>query len=94
MMKNFNILGVQGKIRVLGVRGGGGGGGGHEKPICKGESPKKGAWTIWRFKGGLCKKEEGDVFEGLLMHTMTSDEFVFRQCLVWLVLHNFVETKG
>ena len=88
MMKNFNILGVQGKIRVLGV------GGVMKNQYIRGNHLKGGAWTIWRFKGELCKKEEGDVFEGLLMHTMTSDEFVFRQCLVWLVLHNFVETKG
>ena len=33
MTKNFNILGVHGKIRVLGRRGGGGEGGGDKKTI-------------------------------------------------------------
>ena len=35
---------------------------------------KRGAWTVFRFKGRLGKKEEGGVFEGgvdTLMHTMT-----------------------
>ena len=40
----------------------------HEKPIYRGELPKKGAWTVYRFKGGWGggggKKEGGGVFEG------------------------------
>ena len=24
----------------------------HEKPMYRGELPRKGAWTVWRFKGG------------------------------------------
>ena len=40
-MKNFNILGVDGKMWVLGV-GGGGGGRGHEKSIYRGGLPKNG----------------------------------------------------
>ena len=36
----------------------------HEKPIYRGELPKKGrAWTVGRFKGELGEKEEGGVFE-------------------------------
>ena len=53
-MKNFNVLGAHWKIPLLGGefmkdrhRGGG--------------LPKKGAWTIFQFKGGLGKKE-GVVF--------------------------------
>ena len=38
----------------------------HEKPIYRGELPKKGAWTVYRFKGGGGggggKKEGGGVF--------------------------------
>ena len=30
--------------------------GGHEKPIYRGRFPKKGAWTVCKFKGGLVKK--------------------------------------
>ena len=51
---------VQRKIRFLGrftknqYIGGGGGGGGFKK---------KGAWTTWKFKRGLGKKERGGVFE-------------------------------
>ena len=45
-MKNFNILGVHGKIRVLGE------GGVYEKPIYKGDCLKRGAWIVCRFKGG------------------------------------------
>ena len=47
----------------------------HEKPIFKGELPKRGACTVWRFKGGRggWQKRGGGVFEeGLMpsMHTM------------------------
>ena len=40
------------------------GGGGHEKPINRGELPKRGAWTVRRFKGGLAKKREGVFLRG------------------------------
>ena len=49
---------------------------GHEKPIYSGGLPKKGAWTVCRFKGGSPRKTEGAVFEtggGAVdtpMHTM------------------------
>ena len=59
-MKNFNIMAVHGKIRFLG----GGGEGFREEPIYREELPKKGeggAWTVYRFKGGLGEKE-GMVF--------------------------------
>ena len=57
MMKNFNIFGVYWKIRFLGRV--------NEKPMQRGDLPKKGgAWTVHRFKGGLGKKEGGGVFEG------------------------------
>ena len=53
-MKNFNIFGVYGKIRVLE--------GGHEKPIYRGDCLKKGgAWIVFGFRGGLGKKD-GVVF--------------------------------
>ena len=46
----------------------------HEKPIYKGELPKRGACTVWRSKGGgAWQKRGGGVFEeGLMpsMHTM------------------------
>ena len=43
-MKDFNSMGIHWKIWFLrGV---------HEKPIYRGELPKKGAWTVYRFKGG------------------------------------------
>ena len=45
-MKNFNILGVHGKIWVLE------GGGFHEKPIYRGGCLKRGACTVCRFKVG------------------------------------------
>ena len=57
-MENFIIMRVQRKIRFLGrftknqYIGGGGGG-----------FSKKGAWTTWKFKRGLGKKERGGVFE-------------------------------
>ena len=37
---------------------------GHEKPVYREELPKKWAWTVCRFKGGLAKKEGEGVFEG------------------------------
>ena len=61
-MENFIIMRVQRKIRFLGrftknqYIGGGGGGGGGGLAI-------KGAWTTWKFKRGLGKKERGGVFE-------------------------------
>ena len=30
----------------------------HEKPICRGNCLKRGAWTVCRFKGDLAKKRE------------------------------------
>ena len=48
------------KIRFLG--------GVHEKPIYRGELPKKGAWTVCRFKGRLGTKEGKGVDTS--MHTM------------------------
>ena len=73
-MENFNILGVHWKIQLLGGeftknrhRGGG--------------LPKKeGAWTVFRFKGGLGKKERGVLLRGggvdTPMHTM-NEYFIF-----------------
>ena len=51
-MKNFNILGIHWKIRLLG--------GGSQKTIEGGG----GAWTVCQFKKGLGKKEEDGSFEG------------------------------
>ena len=48
-MKNFNIMEVHWKIQFLGR-------GGYEKQYMWGELPKKGAWTVCRFKRGLGKK--------------------------------------
>ena len=45
-MKNFNILGVHWKIRLLG-----GGGGSQETNIEWGIALKGGTWTVCRFKG-------------------------------------------
>ena len=55
-MKNFHILRVHGKIRVLE-------GWVHEKPMCRRDCLKRGAWTeawtVCRFKGGgLARKWE------------------------------------
>ena len=67
-MKNFNILGVHWKIWFLG--------GGLTKNQYRGdELPKKGAWTVCRFKGGLGKKDGGGVFEGGLIP----------QCILWCI---------
>ena len=48
-MKSFSIMGVHWKIRFLGEI--------HEKPIYSEGLPKKGAWTVFRFKKGFSKKE-------------------------------------
>ena len=53
-MKNFNIFGVHGKIRFKGVEVGVGVG--HKKPIWNKGLPKKGTWTVCRFKGSLVRK--------------------------------------
>ena len=56
-MKNFNILGVHGKIRVLG--------GSHEKPIYRAGLPKMGGlgqFADLMGEGGLAGKEEGVMF--------------------------------
>ena len=72
-MKNFNILGVHGKIRVLG--------GSHEKPIYRAGLPKMGGlgqFADLMGEGGLAGKEE-DVFEwgvATPMHTMDMPIFV------------------
>ena len=67
-IKNFNILGVHWIIQLIGGEftknwyRGGGGG----------------AWTVFRFKWGLGKKERGGVFEGgdTPMHTMNAETIV------------------
>ena len=51
-MKNFDIMGADWKIQFLGNV--------HQKPIYRGELPKKGSLDR---EGGLGEKE-GDVFEG------------------------------
>ena len=38
--------------------------GGYKKTISWGDSLKRGAWTVWRFKGGIGKKEGDVVFKG------------------------------
>ena len=50
-MKNLDIFVVHWKIRFLE--------GGHKKSNIEGELRKSGAWTFYRFKGGLGKKEGG-----------------------------------
>ena len=60
-MKSLNTMGFHQKIKFLG-----GSGGGHPKPIYKGELCKDEAWTVFRFKSGLGKKEEGGVSGGEL----------------------------
>ena len=59
-MKNFNVFGIQGKIRVLKW-------GFHEKPIYRrhclewgGGMGGRGAWTICRFKRGGAWQEKGE----------------------------------
>ena len=59
-MKNFNILGVHWKIRLLI-----GGGGSQKTNIEAGDYLKRGrVWTVYWFKGELGKKGGGGVFEG------------------------------
>ena len=44
----------------------------HEKPMYRGELPRKRAWTVWRFKGGCGgdggqqKRGDGVFEEGLI----------------------------
>ena len=47
-MKNFHILGIHWKIQLLG-------GWSSWKTGIEGGLPKKGAWTVYRFKGGLAR---------------------------------------
>ena len=50
-MKNFNIFGVHGKIRVLGKV--------HKKPIYRGDCRKRGGWDSLQIcvgGGGLARK--------------------------------------
>ena len=61
-MKNFNFVGVNWEIQFLrGV---------HEKPIYRGDLPKKGAWAVSWFNGvGGSQKKGGGIFdsgEGLI----------------------------
>ena len=76
MTKNFNILGVHGKIRVLGRRGGGRGGRLQKNNISSGIALKgRGLGQFADLRGGL-RKKEGMVFlrEGgvdIPMHTMS-----------------------
>ena len=66
-MKNFNILGFHWKIQLLGGR-----------EFIKnwyrgGDCLKRGAWTVFRFKGGALQEREGWCFWGGVdtpMHTM------------------------
>ena len=65
-MKNFNILGVHWKIRLLGV-------GGSRKTNVEGGLPKKGALVSLPIYGGdLARKRGGGVWGGVdtPMHTM------------------------
>ena len=55
-MKCFNIMGLHWKIQFLG-----GWGGGSRNSVCWGRLLKKGAWTVYRFKGCLTKNK-GIVF--------------------------------
>ena len=62
-MKNFNVLGVDWKIQLLE--------GASRKTNIEGRLPKKmGAWTVYQFNWGLCKKEGGDVL-GQVVDTPT-----------------------
>ena len=60
-------MGVRGKIRFLG--------GIHEKPINRGELPKK--WGLDRLRRGLAEKEVGGVFEG---------GGLISQCMLWNIV--------
>ena len=66
MTKNFNILGVHGKIRVLGRRGGRGARVEvTKKQYIGGDCLKReGTWTVCRFKKGTSQESGGGVFEG------------------------------
>ena len=56
-MKNFNILGIDWKIRLLR--------GEFTKNWYRGWGlPKRGAWTVCRFIGGSWQEKGGGVFEG------------------------------
>ena len=73
-MKNFNSMGIHWKIWFLrGV---------HEKPIYRGELPKKGAWTVCRFKGRLGTKE-GEGCWYLNAHYAYFQKLVLEQFLIW-----------
>ena len=67
-MKNFNILGVHGKIRVLrGV---------HEKPIYRGDCLKAGGevWAVCGFNGAWQESGGSCVFEvSLSMYNLSID---------------------
>ena len=55
-MEHFNIMQVHWE-------------GGHEKVIYRGELPKKGAWTVCRFKGGgLAEKRAMDFMQIISSH--------------------------
>ena len=51
----------KGSLKNLIFRGRGGGS--PKNQYIVGNHLKRGAWTVWRFKGGFAKKEEGGVFE-------------------------------
>ena len=78
-MKNFNILGVHWKIWFLR---------GSWKANIEGGLPKKGAWTVCRFKGGGAWEERGDGVN-------TQSSWIIRTisgCLVLLEL--FADLRG
>ena len=58
-MKNSNILGVHSKIQLLGGKF-------TKNQYRRGDCLKRGAWTVWRFKGGRedWRGRGGSVFEG------------------------------
>ena len=84
-MKSFTILGLHGKIRVLGR-------GVHEKPIYRGDCLKReGAWTVCRFKGGELGKKEGEgVFDEGLKPQCAHYDMPF---LLILRLHIFLSVR-
>ena len=57
-MEKLNILGIHLKIQLL-VRGV------HEKLIQGRDCLKRGAWAVFRFKGGGAWQEREGVFEGV-----------------------------
>ena len=78
-MKNFNIFGVHQTVWLSG--------GGSQKT--RGGLPKKGAWTVCRFRGHLAK-EKGVVFlrgAHIPMHTMELGALP-RKEFFWLCLQN------